>query len=129
MKTLKHKKSLTSLITGIVLFGIMLFTSENIFARTDKESCSNTPTKTVIENYKAGLKSDNDGVRKSCIYFAGKYKMTEVADILKEQFNDEKDPETSLLIVYALYQILEKDVFSGIDTENYFKIKYATIYE
>ena len=128
MNTFKHKNALTFLV-GIILIGIVLFTSENIFAQPEKGTTFRTPTKVEIANYTVGLNSDNEGVRKSCIYLAGKYKMTALVDILKEQLNDEKDAETSLLIVYALYQILEKGVISDKDSEQYFKVKYATKYE
>ena len=130
MKTGKQKKSFTLLIS-IALIGLLLLANGNIFGQTDQnqKSTLRSPTKIELANYQKGLNSDNEGLRKSCIYFAGKYKMTEFVDILKEQLSEEKDPETSLLIVYALYQILEKGVISGIDSDNYFKTKYATLYE
>ena len=62
-------------------------------------------SKASIENLKMGIKQDNEGVRKCCIYFAGKYKISELKDDLIEQFNNEKNPQIRVLIALSLYQI------------------------
>ncbi len=62
-------------------------------------------TKNSIETLKQGIKSDNEGVRKSSIYMAGLYKIDEVVDVLVDQLHREKDSNTKVLIALALYNI------------------------
>jgi hypothetical protein len=119
MESRNHKKLAMHLV-GMLLIGLLILLSTNIFAQANQEQDNKVRSLTKAEamNYLKGLNSDNDGLRKSCIYFAGKYKITEAVDILKEQLSEEENPETSVLIVLALYEILEKNVLSNIDEEN-----------
>lgn len=64
-----------------------------------------TSNKHALENLLAGIKSDNDGVKRSCIYFAGKYKITETEDALIQQLRKEKKPSTRILIALVLYEM------------------------
>ena len=61
--------------------------------------------KNAIANLKTAITSDNPGLRKSGIYFAGKYAANEVGETLIEQLKVEKDPELRILLVRVLYII------------------------
>lgn len=59
----------------------------------------------AIANLIAGIKSENEGVRKSATYFAGKYEIDQAVSPLIEQLKVEKNPSLRLLIALALYKI------------------------
>ena len=52
-----------------------------------------------------GIKSENTGLRKSAIFFAGQYKIEKSIDYLIEELKKENDPEVKILIVLSLYKI------------------------
>ena len=62
-------------------------------------------TENSIKTLKQGIKSDNTGLKKSCIYMAGFYKIDEAVEVLTEQLSEEKDPGTKILIALSLYNI------------------------
>ncbi|MCZ7614550.1 MAG: hypothetical protein M5T52_13700 [Ignavibacteriaceae bacterium] len=64
-----------------------------------------TAHKYALENLIAGIHSENDGVRRNSIYFAGYYKILETEDALIDQLNNEKDPSTRILIALVLYEL------------------------
>jgi HEAT repeat protein len=59
----------------------------------------------AIANLIVGINSENDGLRKSAIYFAGKYDIDQAVDPLIEQLKVEKNPSLRLLIALSLYKI------------------------
>lgn len=64
-----------------------------------------TIDKVAEHNFMNGLKSENTGLRKSCIYFAGKYKISSAVIPLMAQLRKEKDIDTKILLALALYEI------------------------
>lgn len=64
-----------------------------------------TAHKYALENLIAGIHSENDGVRRNSIYFAGYYKIVETEDALIAQLKNEKDPSTRILISLVLYEL------------------------
>ena len=64
-----------------------------------------TAHKYALENLIAGIHSENDGVRRNSIYFAGYYKIVETVDALIAQLKDENDPSTRILIALVLYEL------------------------
>jgi len=64
-----------------------------------------TTNKYALQNLVAGIHSENDGVRRNSIYFAGYYKILETEDALIDQLNNEKDPSTRILIALVLYEL------------------------
>jgi HEAT repeat protein len=64
-----------------------------------------TPNKHALENLVAGIHSDNTGVKRSAIYFAGKYRIAEAEDALITQLKQENDPSTRILIALVLYEM------------------------
>ena len=59
----------------------------------------------AIKNILQGIQSENDGVRMSCIYFAGKYKILEASQSLVEELKNPKNDELCPMLVWSLYQI------------------------
>ena len=64
-----------------------------------------TSHKYALENLIAGIHSENDGVRRNSIYFAGYYKIVEAEDALIAQLKKEKDSSTRILIALVLYEL------------------------
>jgi HEAT repeat protein len=64
-----------------------------------------TPNKHALENLVAGIHSDNTGVKRSAIYFAGKYRIAESEEALIAQLKEENDPSTRILIALVLYEM------------------------
>lgn len=95
-----------AVLTKVLLtaFAVLLF-SLNGYSKADTVFPDYKISRASIENLKMGIKLDNEGVRECCIYFAGKYKISELTDDLIEQFNNEKNPKIRVLIALSLYQI------------------------
>lgn len=64
-----------------------------------------TDNEYALKNLVAGIKSDNTGVKRSAIYFPGKYRITEAEEALIIQLKEENDPSTRILIALVLYEI------------------------
>lgn len=67
-------------------------------------------SKTAIQNLNIGIKSENTGLKKNSIYFAGLYLVDEAAETLVEQLKVEQDPSIRILITKALY-LIDNDKF------------------
>jgi hypothetical protein len=62
-------------------------------------------TETAIANYRIGLNSGVDGIVKSCIYFAGKYRMKVVCEDLVKLLQTSNNDELCKMALWSLYQI------------------------
>lgn len=92
-----YKGFLTAVLLAAVLTG-------SVYAQ--KNSIKDvTPNKHALENLIAGIQSDNLGVKRSAIYFAGKYRIAEAEDALIAQLKTENDPSTRILIALVLYEM------------------------
>lgn len=94
---MKARVLLTAVLLAAVLMGNGVAQKNSI---TDV-----TANKHALENLVAGIHSDNTGVKRSSIYFAGKYRIAEAEDALIAQLNDETDPSTRILIALVLYEM------------------------
>ena len=94
MNNLKYKKSQTFLATGMLLIIVSLTT----FAQKPV-------SRNAIDNLITGINSENEGLRRSAIYFAGKYEYAETTEALVAQLKKEDNPNTRLLIANALFRI------------------------
>lgn len=59
----------------------------------------------AIKSILQGIKSENEGVKRNCIYFAGKYKIKEASESLVEELPSLEDGELCSMLVWSLYQI------------------------
>jgi HEAT repeat protein len=91
-------------LTKAVLIGGMIMVSSLAYAKNDPAEL-NRKNKNAIENLKVGIKSDNSGLKRSSIYYAGYYGFTETVPTLTEQMKKETDPRTRILIALVLYKI------------------------
>ena len=91
-------------LTKAVLIGGMLMVTSLAYAKNDPSEL-NRKNKIAVENLKVGIKSDNSGLKKSSIYYAGYYRITETVPALTEQIKKESDPKTRILIALVLYKI------------------------
>jgi HEAT repeat protein len=94
-------------LAAVVLLAVLL--SNNMFAK-NLLSCNFTDVKSeiserMIKNLEAGIASENLGLRRSCIYFAGLYEIEELVKPLINQLKKEKDANTKILIALALSKI------------------------
>jgi hypothetical protein len=88
-----------NLITMVLLAGVMLSTLV-------KAQHVTTPvSENAINNLIIGIKSDNEGLNRSCIYYAGKYRIREAVDALIDKMSNVKDANTKVLIALSLYEI------------------------
>ncbi len=73
-------------------------------------------------------------VKRSSIYFAGKYRIAETENVLIEQLKVEKDPSTRILIALVLYEmgseegLLEVKNLSSADNNQRVRRMAAQIY-
>lgn len=98
-------KSVLVLILGMVL-------SSNLFAQNTLAEF--TKHKYALNNLVMGIHSENEGIRKSSIYFAGKYKVEETADVLIAQLHKEENASLRVLIALALFEIDSKEGLDAI---------------
>jgi len=102
----KASRKQTAAVISLIL---LLVTGVNLNLFAQPNPISNvTNNEYALNNLKLGINSDNDGVRKSSIYYAGKYRIAEVVSCLVERLENEEEPFVRLLIAYSLYEI--KDV-------------------
>lgn len=105
MVTTNIVKKLRTLST-ITLVLCLLF-SNVLLCQTKTESQAQLP-KNSINNFISGIQSDNHGVKKCCIYFAGKYRVHEAAQALINEFDKTGQSEYESLIAWSLYRIGDK---------------------
>ena len=101
-----HKGFITTVLLAAILIGS---------GYAQKNSINDvTSNKYALENLIAGIQSDNIGVKRSSIYFAGKYRIGEAEDALIDQLKEEKDPSTRILIALVLYEMGSEEGLSQV---------------
>jgi len=94
-------ESYKGMLTTVLL--ILVFTSSMLSQNNSiKEAMDN---KYALKNLVAGIHSENDGLRRSSIYLAGYYRITEAEDALIDQLTDEKNASTRILISLVLFEL------------------------
>ncbi len=68
-----------------------------------------TNVKYALDNLLDGIKSENDGVKRSSIYFVGHYRIAEAEEALIEQLKKEQNPSNRILIALVLYELVSED--------------------
>lgn len=108
---MKHANKLTAALTA--LFLAVLFTS-SLTVTSAQEKEITAKYKYAVENLIKGIQSDNEGLKRSAIYFAGKYKITGAVDALIEQLDKETNPSNRILIALVLYKIGDPDGINAV---------------
>lgn len=99
----KSKYLYFCLMMSLVLF----ISAQNILAQNSKNVVVKLNEDT-IGNLISAIKSENPGLRKSGIYNAGKYSISDVSETLLEQLRVETDPNLRILIIRVLYILDDK---------------------
>ena len=99
--TLLNKVEKSYFILVALLFVLLITDS---FGQNQKIS-EVSKHKYALQNLEMGIKSENEGVRESAIYFAGKYRFIDTEDALIEQLKVEKDSDIKVLIGLALFRM------------------------
>ena len=68
-----------------------------------------------VGNLNVGIKSSNEGLRKSCIYFTGVYLLKECVPTLVEQLSKENNPNVKILIALSLYRIGDENGIKAVE--------------
>ena len=114
MKTLENRK--TKLFMIVLLAALL---SNTLFAKSSLPGLVNELESRIKEscviNLVKGIESDNIGLKRSCIYFAGLYEIKGTVDALVKQLQMVEDPDTRILIALALYKIGDKDGIKAIE--------------
>lgn len=87
-----------------VMASVLLIAAASLQAQS-REAEGKFSNKYAHKNLEAGIKSDNLGVRRDAIYYAGKYQLSDVLFALMEQLREEKDPETKVLLALSLRKL------------------------
>jgi len=101
MKKMMNRMSVNQpMMVVSVLFAVVMISS--VYAQGQTKL---TPREAAVMNLVTALNSDNEGLRKSAIYLAGKNKVKEVADVLTERLTKEKEACMKILVALSLYNI------------------------
>jgi hypothetical protein len=84
---------------------IVLFLTFQILSAQTETACSSKLPKCSVSNFILGVQSNIPGIKKCCIYFAGKYRVEEAAQTLINEFDKAGESEYKPLIVWSLYRI------------------------
>lgn len=99
--TLLHNSE--KLYFGLVAILFILLVTDT-FGQNQKIS-DLSKNKFTLQNLEMGIQSENEGVRESSIYFAGKYRLIDTEDALIKQLKREKDSDIKILIGLALFRM------------------------
>jgi len=87
------------------LMAMMLLTVLMFSTLVKAQDATGNLSKDAIKSLVKGIKSDNEGLNRSCINFAGKYRVEEAVDALVSKMSAEKNPNLRVLIALSLYEI------------------------
>lgn len=88
-------------VLSVVLLGVSF-----LFATTPKNPTNDSVDWTKAEkNYKANLKSDNNGVKTSAVSYIRKYKLTGAVEELKELLTNENAENVKMSAALALISV------------------------
>jgi ATP-dependent helicase/DNAse subunit B len=71
--------------------------------------------KNSIESLRDGITSKNNGLRRSAIYMAGFYEISEVSNTLCDELKNEINPAIKVLIALTLYKIGDENSLKAIE--------------
>ncbi len=78
-----------------------IFFATNVSATDIKKEI----TEKAKSNLITAINSDNEGLKRSAIYFSGQYEVNETLNAMLKLFRNETNPSTRILIVHAIYRI------------------------
>jgi hypothetical protein len=96
----------------LILFAMAILTNSTYADLQNELKCRDK--KAAIANLIHGIKSDNLGLMKCSVYFAGKYRVKEAVPVLIEELNSVNDSNCKVLIALSLYLIGDKDGIEAV---------------
>lgn len=120
-----------NLLSVLILSAVILLAQNN--KAQNYSEIAKTKYGNAIENLKAGIKSENNGLRKSAVFMAGYYKISEVAPDLTELLKSEQDRSIKILAAYSLYRIGDEESFeklakiSELEVDHHLSLIYKTV--
>ncbi|HOI28776.1 MAG TPA: HEAT repeat domain-containing protein [Melioribacteraceae bacterium] len=87
----------------LILFTMAILTNSTYADLQNELKCRDKNA--AVANLIHGIKSDNLGLMKSSVYFAGKYRVKEAVPALISELNSAKDSNCKVLIALSLYLI------------------------
>ena len=97
--TISKSEKMLVAVTFIALLFTTVLNAQKTITKTELKQ------KRMIGNLVNGINSDNEGLKRSAIYYAGKYKVEESVDALVDQLEMETSTENKYLISLSLYLI------------------------
>lgn len=95
-------KKAIRLVAMLVLSSTLLFGQEQTFDGINKKD-------RAVENLINGISSENEGLQRTSIYFAGKYKVQEAVPELVNQFRNNDNPEIRYFAALVIYKIGDEE--------------------
>lgn len=96
----------------LILFTMAILTNSTYADLQNELKCRDKNA--AVANLIHGIKSDNLGLMKSSVYFAGKYRVKEAVPVLIEELNSAKDSNCKVLIALSLYLIGDEDGIEAV---------------
>lgn len=109
------KTSYTKTAKGMLLLTMVFFL---LIGNLNAQKNVSHFQKNKIENLVNGINSDNEGLKRNSIYFAGKYKVEETVNELVNLLKKEKDAANKILIALSLYQIGNQKGLEAVKNES-----------
>jgi HEAT repeat protein len=100
---MKNAKNNLVRFTILVLLTASAITKAASANEIDELKCKNKAV--AVKNLLEGIQSNNTGLMKSSVYYAGKYKVEETVPMLIKKLRVINDPGCKVLIALSLYQI------------------------
>lgn len=109
---MKRSAKIAVMMIVLVTLTGSLFAKEN----ADKK-CKNDKVWSceAIENLETAIKSNNTGLRRSAIYFAGQYQISELIPSLVKQLKREDDRSIRILIALSLHKMGTPDAVHAVN--------------
>lgn len=100
------------------LIPVMLFAVLMLATFVKAQEIENSYSKESVKTLVKGIDSGNDGLSRSSIYMAGKYRVAEAVDALIEKISTAKDPDTRILIALSLYEIRDQKGLDAVKAQS-----------
>ena len=114
MATANNTYRMGSRVLGLTVMALFIL-STLLHSQTNSDQQVELPDIAIV-NILNGIQSDNHGVKISCIYFAGKYKIVEVSQYLVEAMKNSDNDELCQMLVWSLYQIGDESCCKKLKT-------------
>ena len=98
-------KVLSGIKLAVVFLSLLIIVSVGEVTAQINSIRDITDNKYALENLLDGINSDNEGVKRSSIYLAGKYRIAEAERVLIAQLKREQNPGNRILIALVLYKL------------------------